>query len=540
VQTLSAISNVLIGGSSVLSGKSIGRGDTEKTSCIFSLNLTVTTITGVVITVFCFLFPGALADILGSNDSLKHSLILYILGYAVGILPYLLSQQLALFLQLEGQSILSYAGIIVMILSNVGLDILLVSHHGMGVLGLALATSISNLIYLLVLIPYFISKRASLRYTCSAKMWEDLIPLIKIGFPGALLVFCIAVRYLVINRLLLSTAGTDGISAMGAFNMVAGLYIAFCLGNGSVVRMLVSVFIGEEDRESIKKVIKIVFTKSMVLIIAISAVLFFLAPSFSAIFFPDTASNVYHLTYQIFAVYTFCLPFILICQIFTNYLQSMGHNSFVNFQSVFDGFFSVTVPALLLAPVMGVMGVWISNLIGVIIVIMVVPVYCIIWWKRLPSSIDEWMFFKPDFGIPEEDSLSFTFHNEEEISDAAEVIQEFAINHYFSKKISCYSALCLEEMAGNVIEHGFNDGRSDHSLIARVIISPEKVLLRIKDDCRPFNPKDFAVMASPEKPYDNIGIKMVFGISDDVNYQNMLGLNVLSVTLNQENLLSVN
>ena len=65
--------------------------------------------------------------------------------------------------------------------------------------------------------------------------------MIKIGIPGALLVFCLSVRGIVINRLLLQYSGNDGLSAMSAFNMIRGIFIAYCLGNGSIIRMLIRV-----------------------------------------------------------------------------------------------------------------------------------------------------------------------------------------------------------------------------------------------------------------------------------------------------------
>lgn len=534
VEVYSAIGIVCIGGASVLCGKYIGRGEQEKTEGIFSLDITLTFIVGGFLTLICLVFPDKLALILGANENLKESLILYIIGIAFGILPFLLSKQIALFLQLEGQSKRNYIGLAIMTVSNVILDIVLVAVLRLGVFGLALATSISDIIYLLVISPYFLTKKASLHFSFKKAAWDELALFLKTGLPGALLVFSIALRYLAVNRILLHYCGSDGLSALSAFNMVAGIYISFCLGNGSVVRMLVSVFIGEEDRDSIKEVVKIVLTKGMIMILIISAILLALAPTLAYVFFPDRTSNVYHLASQILAVYTFCLPFILICQLFTNYLQAMGHRIFIDIQSVFDGFFSVTVPAAILAPIFGAMGVWISNLIGVILVILTVPIYAIIYWKGIPKNLDEWMFFEKDFGAAPEDSLSITINNMKETSDASENISIFCRDHNMRRKTEFFSALCLEEMAGNVIRHGF-DGKKENNLNVRAVYSPGKLMIRLKDNCRPFNPGEMAEIVSrtDENEFKNIGIKMVYKVADDVNYQNMLGLNVLSIVVNE-------
>ena len=57
VNVLSAVGNVLLGGTAVLCGKHMGRGDQEKTEGIFSLNLTLTFIIGVLLTILSLVFP---------------------------------------------------------------------------------------------------------------------------------------------------------------------------------------------------------------------------------------------------------------------------------------------------------------------------------------------------------------------------------------------------------------------------------------------------------------------------------------------------
>ena len=104
VNIFNAVGSVLLGGTAVLCGTYMGRGEHHKTEGIFSLNLTLTFIIGVILTVVSFALPGPLASFLGANAALKSSLTTYIVGYGIGILPMLLAQQLASFLQMERQS----------------------------------------------------------------------------------------------------------------------------------------------------------------------------------------------------------------------------------------------------------------------------------------------------------------------------------------------------------------------------------------------------------------------------------------------------
>ena len=536
ISVINALGSVLLGGTTVLCGRYMGRGNMEKTEGVFSLNITLTLIISGTLTLISVLIPGTIATILGANEELKGDLVKYILGFAIGIIPMMMAQQISSFLQLERQSKRGYIGIAGMVVANVLLDVLLVAVLKLGVFGLAVATSLSNLIYFLILAPYYLTKKAQLHYSVKKILWKVTARLVRIGVPGALLVFCLAVRGMVINRILLRYAGGDGLSAMSAFSMVSGLFIAYCIGNGSAVRMLTSVFVGEEDKASIKSVVKTAFTKGFILSCVVALIILLISPLLTSIFFPDKTTNVYHLTYQLLVIYSFCIPLILIAQVLTNYLQATGHNLFVNIQSVFDGFFSMVIPALLLAPILGALGVWIANPIGIILTILTVPIYNIIYWKRKPRSIDEAMFIKPDFGVSPERMLSINISSMEEVSKTSEKIQDFCLNNEIDDRSSYYAALCMEEMAGNVVTHGFSYDNKPHSLNIRVVLRDDDILLRIKDDCVPFDPMTFAELVSDKESFDNIGIRMVYSIADDVTYQNLLGLNALTITIKEEDI----
>ena len=58
-----------------------------------------------------------------------------------------------------------------------------------------------------------------------------------------------------------------------------------------------------------------------------------------------------------------------------NYLQAAGRMMFVNLISIFDGLISVSVPALILAPIIGADGVWIAFPIGIVLTLLVILIY---------------------------------------------------------------------------------------------------------------------------------------------------------------------
>ena len=321
LRILEAVGAVLLGGVSVLSGRYLGSGKIDRTRGICSLGMALAILIGALLTAASFAFPGTIADLLGANAELREPLKTYILGYAFGLIPQLLGQQIAADIQLERQEGLGNAAVAAMIVTNVLLDFLFVAVQDKGVWGLALATSLANWVYFLIVAQYYFRPKAQLKPSVKLIAWNETAEMLKIGFPNALLVFCLAARSLVINRLLLVHAGGDGLSALSAFNMICGLILSVALGSGALVRILTSVFLGENNREGILTLFRLIFSAVLGLMAVIAVIVILLSPVLAAMFFPDTATEAYRLTKQLFFIYGFAIPLTLVCLSYSSYCQ---------------------------------------------------------------------------------------------------------------------------------------------------------------------------------------------------------------------------
>ena len=535
LRVLEASGSVLIGGVTVLSGKHLGSGRIDQTRGTISLGISLALIIGAILSAVSLLAPGSIADLLGADQNLKGVLSAYVRGYAIGIIPQLLGQQFASALQMERKEWLGHAAVAVMVVSNVTLDIVFVVVWNLGIWGIALATSLANWAYFLVVACYFLTKKAQMRPSLKLIVWKESSSIIKIGFPNALLVICLAVRSLVLNRLLLTYSGSDGLSALSSFNMVLGLIVAMAIGAGSLVRMLSSVFLGEDNRESLLAVIRIASTYVMAGMVGVAILTVTFSSFLTGLFFQDPASVVYGLTRQLFIIYGCGLPIALACIIISNYFQAAGHLLFVNIISVVDGFFSSVIPALILAPRMGALGVWLAFLIGLCITLICSMLYPILRLRKIPRSLDEWLLLPADFGTSEH--LVLNLHNAADVTQTAETVQTFCNQHGLSRKAGIHAGLCLEEIAGNIVRYGFRADRRRHDIEVRVVLKEQDVTLRIKDDCVPFNPQKWHEMTSAgTDPTKNVGIRLVYGIAGEVEYRSMLGMNVLTIVVAARNL----
>ena len=531
LRILEAIGGLLLSGTAVLCGRYLGAGNLERTRGVCSLSISVAFLAGALLTILSFAAPRGIAILLGADANLAGDLAGYVKGYGIGILPQLLGQQFAAFLLLERQERRGRLGILAMILSNAWFDLLFVIEWKMGAFGLALATSVSNWVYFIITAGYYLTNRAQLKPNLKLIDLRELPKIARIGFPSALLVGCLAARSLALNRLLLTYAGEDGLSALSAFNMICSLILAVAIGTGATVRMLSSVFIGEENREGLKQLMRIIFTKVIAFVLVLTLAVVLLAPLLAGIFFPDRASNVFRLTRQLIVIYGCFIPLMLTCIVYSSYAQAAGHHLYDNLVSLSDGFFGVVIPAALLAPRFGALGVWIAFAVSLLITASITLAYILIRSKKWPGNADEWILLKPEFGRSEH--LVMTLHNMDEVMKSSGQVEEFCLAHDLPLKISMHAGLCIEEMGGNIVQHGFHADKRAHSIEVRIVLRENGVILIIKDDCIPFNPKELYEITKPdsEDPLANIGIRMVFGLAEEVDYQNLLGLNALTVRL---------
>lgn len=64
----------------------------------------------------------------------------------------------------------------------------------------------------------------------------------------------------------------------------------------------------------------------------------------------------------------------------------------------------------------------------------------------------------------------------------------------------------------------------------KVIVHDDGIFLRLRDNCRQFNPRERADMITND-PKQNIGIRIVSQISRTMDYNNLFNLNQLTIKI---------
>ena len=529
---LTSINMAFTGGATILCGQYMGKNESHKMRGIFSLDMAASFFIGL-------FFAGALfcagklvaAGFFLSDQSLRPEFSVYLIGQAIGVIPFMLGGQLSSFLSLENKMRRNTVASLSFIATNVFLNFLFIQKMKMGVWGLSLAASLGAWVYFFVQAQYFFTKKSRLRFSPKDIDVKDLSKIFLVGYPGALSNCWQTLRGFIVNFLLSTYVGTVGISAFCASNTLMAVIWCIPLGMVTVSRMVMSVGVGEEDRTCVANVMRVMFKKFCLVNLFIGALIVVFAKQMAYIFYQDIFSQVYIMTTWGFRIFPICLMLGSIFQHFVCYAQMSGKNFLIQLTSFFDGVFFVSGFSAILVPFVGVNGVYIANVLNGIFVFVTIVVYSIFCNRKFPRNMEELMVMPDSFGVPQSQRLDFSVRNMQDVLELSKTAQNFCLERSVDSKRAYYASLALEEMAGNVVAHGFNKDKKKHSVEVRVVQKDQDLFLRVRDDCVAFNPEDRLNADVSGDPAKNIGIKMVYRLAKSASWQSIFGMNVLTVKI---------
>ena len=527
---LSAVGLMLVSGSQILYGRYVTT-KREKLPELFTVDLLIALgISLVSCAVLALAAATGLTRLLLSQQPDLQMLNRYILGQLAGIPPLLMGQQLFSFLSLQNQTRRTMIASVACFLSNIVFNHLFIVIFPMGTFGLGLGTSLSNWTFFGIQAVYFLREQTELRFSPRTWRREEGAQIVRLGYPGAIARFGEMLRCLIVNTLVLKYVGSVGISSFSASNSLLSIVWAVPFGMAAVCRMLFSISIGEEDRRSLVNTMRITMTQGMLLMCAIVAMLILLAEPLTRLFYRDPADPVYHMTVMGFRLLPLCMPWSMVSIHFASYAQTAEKQRLAVVLPVVDGVVGVVLFSFLLIPSMKMNGLYVANTGNGMLCALVVIVDSWISRGRFPHNLEELMAIPERIGVPENERIDISVNSMAGVVTVSQQISDFCLERGIDRRRAYYAGLCMEEMAGNVIKHGFGkDGKN--SIDIRAVHKGDGLILRIRDNCMAFNPAERADAMEPGETGRNIGIRMVFRLAADVSYQNLLGLNVLTIRI---------
>lgn len=229
-----------------------GRGDKEGAQNAFMHSLTMNFAVGLLITIIGCILTRPLCNLLGASESYLPLVKEYVFWWALFAIANSLSLNLQSFCRNDNQPGLVAVTNVVSTVVNIFLDWLFVFPLQKGVMGVAIATGISQLVGLLIISTHFIFKKGSLiikRYKPQMKLYRTII---FRGLPEAIAQFSTPVTTLCMNYTLMGTFGEIGINAFSIISYLSSFTMSIFFGASEGMQPLFGQSYGAKEKENLK------------------------------------------------------------------------------------------------------------------------------------------------------------------------------------------------------------------------------------------------------------------------------------------------
>ena len=517
-------------GMQVSCSTAMGAGDSKKTDELFSGGCIITAAVAVILTILSFLFINSLCRLFGadgSDEELFLNLRNYLRGWFIGIPGFVGFTVLTPLVTLDGNKKSVVAATATQSAINIVGDYLSVAVLDAGTYGVGFSTGLGFDIALIILILNFFRKKTSFHFRFTKLNNSALADMIRIGMPRVTKYGCKMLAPLLINRTAIAIGGSSAVAAMAVKASIGGFFLIAGSGIAESVSILSQVFYGEKDKDALYQTARSACKADLIVCTALSVILFSFSRFIAGIYLSSDAEG-YRLTVTMLRYFSLSVAINGLNCVILCYLQGTKKILPAHLQTASHRLVFLTATTYILGSLFGVNGLFIAIPVSEIIVLLVYVV-CALAIGKGKEPADALLLLPEDFGYSADDSMSFSVTSLDDAVGISEKVYSFCKNHNMDKRRSYYASLCVEELACNVVKHGFTKDTKEHSCNIRVMIENDDILLRIRDDCRFFNLKERYEAMGKGDIASNVGIRLVYGIAKDINYINLLNTNTLLI-----------
>lgn len=526
------LAGVVATGSLSQCSKLIGRGELDKANSVFSLSCIICAILAAATMILVLFFPGFMASVFGSSPEaaeIHKEASDYLWGLGVGLPASFGTALLLPVLQLENEKRRAIIAALLAAAVNIGGDLLtvFVIHASMRWIGLF--TSFSQYVALFVLLLHFRKKDCAFRFSFRNLQVKDSLTIIRYGLPTVFSRLSTMLRNIHYNTSAMRVGGQFGFSSNAIVDNVSGLLCIPPKSFGYATVTVDSVLAGEEDEKALKNMLKGTLLLALV-VSSILALIFGIASRYITRIYVTPGKPEYDMVVKGIFWWSLSLIPYSINLIMISYYQSIRRMVISNTLLVIQNLAGPSLSVIVLCPLIGMDGLWISAFSGKLLTTLVLFVIMSIRCRRPAVRLQDYMYLPAAFSAETEEEINISINSMDEVLNLSQDVVAFCREHEISEDKSLFAGLCIEEMAAIIADKGFHDGKK-HFIDIRIILKPEDIIVRMRDNCKRFDPRTLQNIFNPEDPFANIGIKMVANMAKEFSYINILKLNNLIINL---------
>ncbi|MBQ6594440.1 MAG: ATP-binding protein [Clostridia bacterium] len=520
---------MLATGMQTLCTRELGRGNVASFNRLFSTVMYLGTALSVFLTAAMFAASMPIAVFLGASGRAAGLALLssqYIRGILIGFPALIMTGVLSSAVQMDsGRKRVMVSAVICSVL-NIFLDLAAILLH-MGMFGIGLATAAAQYCAAGYLFLHFLGKDRMLRFVPPATDMREMLHLLSCGTEKAVRKLANIVRPVLLNRLIIFYGGAMAMTAMSVNGSVCDFTRFFAVGLADATALLIGVLFGEMNEEGIHESVKCALRCCALFCGAICVLFLIFARPIARLYISEDGEL---LDMTVFTIRMIALeaPLGGILHPRIAYLQAVEHIRNMQLLSIVSKLVYVILSALALGAAFGAYGILSSFLISDCLSLLTVRWYYSIKYRKAFPKLGDYLDLPRDFSRSPGDVIELDVRDQEDVSLISEQIMLFCRGHRIDERIGFRATICFEELAANIIQHGFPRCRKRPGIDLRVVYDPGELIIRMQDNCSAFDVERqiaLAISESAPEPDQKLGLRILGGMASDIRYVHSLETN---------------
>ena len=227
-------------GGAVRAGSYLGQSNIKAASAVFSKCLISILVVSLLFMSFSLILDRQILTLLGAPEELITLVLPYFHIICVVLVLQVTSMVLYYFIRLDNRQKLGTFALVAGALINIALDALFIINLEMGLKGAALATLAAQIVQMLILSTYFLSKNRRLRLLLRPGKWSEVAKVAYNGLSEFVNELSGGMVILLLNWLLIIHQGVSGLAAFAVINYLIFISLMIYYGIADALHLLIS------------------------------------------------------------------------------------------------------------------------------------------------------------------------------------------------------------------------------------------------------------------------------------------------------------
>ena len=250
---------------------------------------------------------------------------------------FVINQLLGAFLRNDNNPQLATLAILIGGIINIVGDYVLIFTFDMGIKGAGLATSLCQVVSIIIMLTHFFTKKNTLKLEKPKNPLKDIVDITKLGFGAFIVDFAVGIITVLFNRQIMKYCNNSYLSIYGVLINVAMFVQCTAYAIGQSSQPIISINKGANKNQRVLKAFKLGMLTSL-----IAGLFWFVVviinPNFILGLFMELTNEIKSVSNFVTRIYSISFIFLTINIYLTYYFQSIEKNSYAFIISCLRGF----------------------------------------------------------------------------------------------------------------------------------------------------------------------------------------------------------